>query len=453
MKAVFFVIMFTFFTFLGFAQNEISNNDKIYGLSLLWKEIDYNFPYFDRVPELNWDSLYLSYIPKILNTENDVSYYNVLDEFIANLHEGHTRIIRPQKLDKKTYLQIYCNITDAGIFVTGVGESLKDSIPIGSQILEIDDLDPFTYMDKKVLPFISVNDHVKYVKAANVDLFAGEKGTRVKIKIKTLKNPNKTVILERTGEYGKWVGPYDIKLADGFSFKRLDNDIAYIRFGSFTSYKFIEEFFAIIDELEDCKGIIIDLRGNYGGTSYGDKICEFFTKKEKFESFACLTRINNAYLKALGAYSDSLVANAINVTPRYQKYSGYYVGNEFKLQEFFSEKDTLKTYLDQPLVVLINEFTASAAETFLITLKNINRGIFVGTPSSGSSCQPLVVLLPGGGQARICTQKAVFADGELFNYIPPDFEIKPSVQDYISENDVVLNKGIEILLDLVKSGN
>jgi len=46
-------------------RDTVSSEDKIYALSMIWKEADYNFVFFDKQPTLNWDSLYVAYIPKI----------------------------------------------------------------------------------------------------------------------------------------------------------------------------------------------------------------------------------------------------------------------------------------------------------------------------------------------------------------------------------------------------
>jgi carboxyl-terminal processing protease len=41
-------------------HDTVSHEDKLYALSMIWKEADYNFVFFDKQPNLNWDSLYVS---------------------------------------------------------------------------------------------------------------------------------------------------------------------------------------------------------------------------------------------------------------------------------------------------------------------------------------------------------------------------------------------------------
>ena len=73
-------------TFLSFPQEnpikkELSSEDKIYGLSLLWKEASYNFAHFDHIPDLDWNKIYQEFIPKVLSTKSTEEYYKVLKHF------------------------------------------------------------------------------------------------------------------------------------------------------------------------------------------------------------------------------------------------------------------------------------------------------------------------------------------------------------------------------------
>ena len=47
----------------------LSDADKMYGLSKFWSEAKYNFAYFDHA-KIDWDSTYRAFIPKVLATKN-----------------------------------------------------------------------------------------------------------------------------------------------------------------------------------------------------------------------------------------------------------------------------------------------------------------------------------------------------------------------------------------------
>ena len=83
-------------------QHEIEEWDnsveqKIWILMRVWAETRFNFAYFDQVPELDWDKEIKNAIPKILASENIVQYYQILQELVALLNDGHTFIMPPME--------------------------------------------------------------------------------------------------------------------------------------------------------------------------------------------------------------------------------------------------------------------------------------------------------------------------------------------------------------------
>ena len=84
LSAFILMIGFAVFPVRIYATDELdtlSDVEKLYGLSLFWKEASYNFAFFDQVPDLDWDKTYREYIPKVLATESTAEYYKVLQRF------------------------------------------------------------------------------------------------------------------------------------------------------------------------------------------------------------------------------------------------------------------------------------------------------------------------------------------------------------------------------------
>lgn len=77
------------------AQSKIKSTntleDKIYGLSLLWSEVKYNFVNIDRL-DFDLDSLYRETMKHVIDTKDDVSYYKELDCFLNRLNDAHTNL-------------------------------------------------------------------------------------------------------------------------------------------------------------------------------------------------------------------------------------------------------------------------------------------------------------------------------------------------------------------------
>ena len=76
-----------------------------------------------------------------------------------------------------------------------------------------------------------------------------------------------------------------------------------------------------------------------------------------------------------------------------------------------------------------------------------HRATLVGQKTVGSTGQSLTFPLPGGGSARVCTIKPTYPDGrEFVGYgVSPDVLVEPTVEDFLSGRDVVLEVGIEVL--------
>jgi len=74
-------------------SNKITLNEKIVGLSKLWSEIKYNFVNIDQV-SFDVDSLYSEYIERVVNSKDDIAYYDILQRFTACFNDSHTEVFR-----------------------------------------------------------------------------------------------------------------------------------------------------------------------------------------------------------------------------------------------------------------------------------------------------------------------------------------------------------------------
>jgi len=97
--------------------------------------------------------------------------------------------------------------------------------------------------------------------------------------------------------------------------------------------------------------------------------------------------------------------------------------------------------------VLANEGTASAAEDFLVALDNNGRATIVGTPSYGSTGQPIFGELPGGGEFRVCSRWCLYPDGREFinTGVQPQVYAPLTLEDYKSNFYSVFATGMEVL--------
>ncbi|EAY25710.1 peptidase, S41 family [Microscilla marina ATCC 23134] len=439
----------------GFAQKKtvpqpLSNTDKLYGLSLFWQEVNYNFAFFHQVPQLDWDKTYRQYIPKALAAKSTKAYYDVLKQFCALLQDGHTNVYYPPPIRKQlAYPKLKLVAIGKRAFVRNVDKSLATKIPVGSEILAVNTQPVKMYVQQHKLPYIaSSTQYVRWDRGIRT-MLQGKKGDRVHLKVKQPSGKILKIKLPRDRTGVQWVKP--IKRPALLEFKWLEGQIAYLAINSFSNNRIQKEFPVLLPKLYQAKGVIIDVRKNGGGNSNNASfIVKHFTEQKILLGARWQTREHRAAYKAWGKF----VNEAMQKKPHYQLSEWEANALKYYQKKVWHIGDTSRTSNDitakkvkVPLVVLTSYHTGSAAEDFLIYLDNIKRATRVGQKTYGSTGQPLMFDLPGGGKARVCTKNDTYPNGKEFvGYgIIPHTEIAPTVQNYINNEDVVLRKSIEVL--------
>lgn len=439
--------------------NTISTSEKIYGLSKFWNQTNTNFVYFDQIDKEQWEQDYKSMIREVQDTKNDYEYYRLLQKFGAKLKDGHTNVWFPKAVNKLilngefgTY-KLYIKNIDGRAIITRINASKKKEIPVGTEILEVNGIPTKAYIEQFVKPYISSSTNHFLQNQSTSELLTAPIGTTYTLQ---LKKPNGKLFtrkfkIKKTEE--KEVHPpfEDRELLD---FQWMDNKIAYIGLNSFGNPKIDSLFIARLPEINKAKKLIIDLRNNGGGnTNIGIQILKYLTPDDQLQSFKSYSRLHIPTYKAWGqAYNlkakDTAQGSAENRKILSQVYlnthDSYY--HEFPYYNFENEVAQSERVVI-PTAVLIGNYTASAAEDFLISADNQKHMTKIGQPTYGSTGQPISFDLPGGGSGRVCTKKDIYPDGRAFvGYgVQPDILIKKTYQDYINNTDPVLKKAIEYL--------
>ncbi len=437
--------------------NKITKEDKIYGLSKFWQEVNYNFVYLNKINRKKWNALYKQLITEVQETKNDYEYYRLLQKFCASLKDGHTNVYFPKSVDSVIYntwfgdYRLFLTNINGKAIVTRVNLSKKEEIPVGSEITKVNGLPTHEYANQYVKPFIASS--TAYILENNTInwLLRSPKGTSYNLE---LKKPN--------GQY------FNLKLTHGevkesevyppfeqrklLDFKWIDNDIAYIALNSFSNSEINKLFTEKLPEIKKAKKLIIDLRFNGGGsTGIGTKILQYFTPDKKLYGSAYQSRLHIPSFKAWGKWTKP--KDTVNSSEDDKKWSKQallsYQDNYFHKFPYHPTEITLSTKkrIVIPTVLLIGNNTASAAEDFLIAADNQKHMTKIGEPTFGSTGQPMLFDLPGGGSARVCTKKDTYPDGREFVGlgIQPDIFISKTLTDFKNNNDPALQKAIEFL--------
>lgn len=435
----------------GQIPNELTNAEKVYGLSKFWQEVNYNFVYLNKVDKTEWNNQYKKLITEVQNTTNDYEYYRLLQKFCATLNDGHTNVLFPKEIQDKIlntdfgeFKFILSNI-DGKAIITKVNKSKLSELPIGTEIIKVNGIPTKEYINQNVKPYISsstqhiLNDlSIKYM----LEGFIGSKFT---LELQLPNGKIKTINLTHKESTEQELYPEEKN--ELFEFKWIKDDIAYIALNSFSSWEIMDSFSEKFQEIQKAKKLIIDLRKNGGGEgNIGREIIKYLTNDTILYSSKSKSRLHIPTYKAWGKYTKA--QDTLRGDWQKQSYLSY--KDEFYYNfpyEPYSTSNLDITRIELPTAILIGHNTASAAEDFLIYADNQENMTKIGEPTFGSTGQPMIFDLPNGGFARVCTKKDTYPDGtEFVGFgIKPDIEIKTTLTDYMENKDPVLEKAIEHL--------
>lgn len=462
MKKIFFLFFFLINLFFLFPQtnlNKLSTEDKILGLSIIWKEVSYNFAYFERLPQIDWDNKYKEYLVKVINSQNDYEYYILLQEFMSILQEGHTYIIMPNYMQNMIYsnlreLWFSYNWVDNNMYVTSTRKKIEKELPIGSQIVKINNLTIAEYIN---IYRARINTPFEHTFKANLINYFQFDLNNYPQNIEYIKPDGKKMFFEFDTANPKgldWtqLSDFDIQkyIRINPNFTWIADSIAYFDMAGNMDENLLHFFDSIYPAITKAKGLVVDLRYSQGGSSVGSHMIMHFIENDTIVNYV-QTRINNAHKKAFGAFSDSTIVSYFGGKIRNQQFNDFYNDLSFERDSFLIINTIPKANRCKiPIVFLIDSYVGSATENLLITLKSLDIGTFVGEPTVGSCTQPLIVKLPSNGFALIATQKTMLNKNEVFTYIKPDIEVKRTLEEIMSGKDKIFEVGLEVLKEKIR---
>ena len=235
-----------------------------------------------------------------------------------------------------------------------------------------------------------------------VKLIRGEAGTTVHLEI----------YRPGTDEYLS----FDVERADitlpSVDYELMENGIGYILIDSFETDT-AHQFEMAVEELtaQGMQAMILDVRYNPGGM-----------------------------ITSVVDIADVILPEGLVV---------YIEDKEGNRQEFTSDGDS---YMDIPLVVLINEDSASASEILAGAIKDYDYGTLIGTTTFGKGIVQTIFPLPDGDAVKLTTAKYFTPNGNYIHEvgIEPDLELEyeyldPEGVEYERQYDNQILKAIEVL--------
>ena len=351
----------------------------------------------------NWINLRKEFLAKKYSDNNEA--YDAIRDMLSNLDDPYTRFLDPKEFNQMR-IDTSGELTGVGIQIAKDKES--DSIIIISPIEGTPAYEAGIKAKDKILSIDNVSTKGLNIEDA-VKLIRGRRGTKVKLEI--LRNGNsfyKSLLRERIEI--KSVTSKINETKDGLL-------IGYVRIKQFNANASREMKDTLKDlEIKKVSGYVLDLRSNPGGLleSSIDISRQFIDK---------------------GIIVSTLSKDGLRETKR---------GNG-------------KALTKKPLIVLVNEGSASASEIVSGAIRDNNRGKLVGKKTFGKGLVQSMRTLVDGSGLTVTVAKYLTPDGTDINKfgITPDIEVKmnsnPILQREIgTKRDRQYRAGEKELLKIIK---
>lgn len=416
---------------------QFSADIKMLELFRIWNAIEYFYPYKYLLDE-KWDQVLQKYIPvfKKINIETD--YKSAVMQLAAEIQDSHVEIKKTLQYDVvgKLSAPFIFQIAYGKVVITGIKDEAKmkkANLEVGDLITKINGKSVKKSLDINSKYFAYSNEAVKLREAYSY-LFSSNDLTATVEGIKKNGMAFKTV-MERTerifqNEWDKDGIPnyqlfYKNKTYTYLTYNEKESrlnpsypldDKVYFEFASLKA----TEIPSLMEKYKNTKGMVFDLRG-YNNDGSLIKIFDYLLSKP--EHFGIMTQ---ADFSQPGKFC--FVDNIIDKT---YKFAGKNNPNAYKGQ----------------VVVLINEYTQSAAELWAMIFKKVPNVIFVGSQTAGADGNKTSIKMTDGNEIIFSGLGIYYPNGDETQRIgiQPDIVVRPTVESIRNNQDLLLLKAFELI--------
>ena len=213
--------------------------------------------------------------------------------------------------------------------------------------------------------------------------------------------------------------------------------VTYFRLNDFMSKNGLQEFNAALKKAAGGKGVIIDLRNNPGGSL---PMVLTMTGMILEDGPVLITR---------SRVGDRIVESEITLNKNFVLRTEPSEEDPSKVEVQVGPRPKLEIPADMPVIVLVNEGSASASEILSGALQHSKRAIIVGMPTHGKGVGQSVIQLPFGRSLHVTSFE--FVPGRTANDwigVIPDVKVERGEDPKV---DLQLEKAKELIVPMIKA--
>ena len=402
-----FATSFSGLFFNNFAEATVLNNSYKEVIDHVWQIVYRDFlDSSGKFQKSNWINLRKEVLSKTYSDSNEA--YDAIRDMLSNLDDSYTRFLEPKEFNQMR-IDTSGELTGVGIQIVKDKES--DDLIIISPIEGTPAFDAGIKARDKILSIDDISTEGMNIEEA-VKLIRGQRGTKVKLEIlRGSQSFFKTLSREKIEI--KSVSSKVNQTKNGLS-------IGYVRIKQFNANASKETRDAIKDlETKKVAGYVLDLRSNPGG----------------------------------------LLESSIDISRHFIN-KGVIVSTVSKDGLKETKKGNGQALTKKPLVVLVNEGSASASEIVSGAIKDNKRGKLVGKKTFGKGLVQSMRTLVDGSGLTVTVAKYLTPNGTDINKsgIIPDIEVKMNINPILqreigTRKDKQYRAGEKELINIINRKN
>ncbi len=391
----------------NFAEATVLNNSYKEVIDHVWQIVYRDFLDANgKFQKSNWINLRKEVLSKTYSDSNEA--YDAIRDMLSNLDDSYTRFLEPKEFNQMR-IDTSGELTGVGIQIVKDKES--DDLIIISPIEDTPAFDAGIKARDKILSIDDISTEGMNIEDA-VKLIRGQRGTKVKLEIlRGSQSFFKTLSREKIEI--KSVSSKVNKTKNGLT-------IGYVRIKQFNANASKETRDAIKDlETKKVAGYVLDLRSNPGG----------------------------------------LLESSIDISRHFIN-KGVIVSTVSKDGLKETKKGNGQALTKKPLVVLVNEGSASASEIVSGAIKDNKRGKLVGKKTFGKGLVQSMRTLVDGSGLTVTVAKYLTPNGTDINKsgIIPDIEVRMNINPILqreigTRKDKQYRAGEKELINIINRKN